>query len=111
VVDECRAAARSARVDVERCGAAHVTTRSGRVELREVHGDAIVNCVSGRVAITMAGAHDVDAETVSGRIGVSLPAGVRPLVLSTPTDTAPDDGHDCVVLARSVSGRVDVTNR
>jgi DUF4097 and DUF4098 domain-containing protein YvlB len=113
VVGECRASTVSGRVEVERCGAAHVTTRSGRVQLRGIHGAAHVHCVSGRIDLVLAGAFDVDAETVSGRIAVSLPRGVEPLVVSTPRDqdAFPVGAHDCVVRARSVSGRVVVENR
>jgi DUF4097 and DUF4098 domain-containing protein YvlB len=110
VTGECRVTATSARVEVERCGSVHMSTRSGRAHLGAVDGPASLHCVSGRVDVTMAGAYDVDAETVSGRVAVSLPAGVRPQVVSSPGEV-PDDAHDCVVLARSVSGRVDVTNR
>ena len=56
----------------------------------------------------MVAAQDVDAETVSGRITVRLPPGVRPWVVQrSDVDLAPER-HDCVVTARSVSGRVDV---
>jgi DUF4097 and DUF4098 domain-containing protein YvlB len=113
VEGECRASASSGRIEVQRCGAAHVTTRSGRVELREVHAAAQVHCITGRIEIALAGAHDVDAETVTGRIAVSLPPGVRALVVSAPLDpdAPPTGAHDCVIRARSVTGRVVVTNR
>lgn len=56
----------------------------------------------------MVTAQDVDAETVSGRITVRLPHGVRPWVVQrSDVDLGPEQ-HDCVVTARSVSGRVDV---
>ena len=57
-------------------------------------------------------AHDVDAETVAGRIDVSLPSGVRPLVVSSAAAAAEGgQEHDCNVIARSGSSRVVVSNR
>ncbi len=108
----CRAVATSARVEVGRCGDADVTSRSGRIVLKDANGRVHAHCTSGRIEIALGGAYDVDAETVSGRIVVSLPAEVSAGVVTSPgAPTAPDDDHDCVVVARSVSGRVDVTNR
>jgi hypothetical protein len=116
VAGECRIVGRSGRVDVGRCGTAHVTTTSGRITLRGVHGPAHAHCVSGRIDLTMAAPGDVDAETVSGRITVAMPAGSR-VRIETPKSAAvaaaavvDSDGEcDCVVTARSGSGRVVVT--
>lgn len=107
----CRVSTASARVEVGRCGPAEVTTRSGRIHLRSVHGPARAHCVSGRIALSMAGPFDVDAETVSGRVEVALPDGVRPHVVTAPAGAEEAGPYDCVVVARSVSGRVDVTPR
>jgi DUF4097 and DUF4098 domain-containing protein YvlB len=112
----CRGTARvvstSGRVDIERSGGADVTTTSGRIVLGAVSGPARAHCSSGRIRIVMAEAHDVDAETVSGRIDVSLPPGTRAR-LDTPgagaVSTSGDD--DCVVTARSGSGRIVVSTR
>ena len=108
----CRAVATSGRVVIGHCGDADVTSRSGRISLEDANGRVHAHCTSGRIEISMGGAHDVDAETVSGRITVSLPPGVRARVVELPGDPAVDVGEcDCVVVARSVSGRVDVSNR
>jgi len=108
----CRAIATSGRVEVGRCGDADVTSGSGRISLEDVNGRVRAHCSSGRIEISMGGAHDVDAETVSGRITVSLPAAVRALVVPLPGDAAVGaDDCDCVVVARSGSGRVDVSHR
>lgn len=110
VAGECRIVGASGRVDVGRCASGHVTTRSGRITLREVHGPANAHCTSGRIDLTMATPSDVDAETVSGRINIAMPAGAR-VRIDTPTSAtiAVDGEHDCVVTARSGSGRVVVT--
>lgn len=107
----CRAVASSGRVEVGRCGEADVTTRSGRIVLKGAHGAVRAHCVSGRVEIAMATADDVDAETVSGRIVVSLPPAVRAQIVSSISDIVDGAACDCVVVARSGSGRVDVSNR
>ncbi len=108
----CRVVSTSGRVEVDRCGTADVACRAGRIVLAEAHGPVRANCTSGKIVVTVAGAHDVEAETVSGRIAISYPADVRPLVVSSGTDGAdPTSGHDCTVVARSGSGRVVVSNR
>jgi DUF4097 and DUF4098 domain-containing protein YvlB len=87
-----------------------VTTSSGRITLRDVHGRAQAHCASGRIDVTMGTPSDVDAETVSGRINITMPEGVR-VRIETPTSTtvAADGECECVVTARSGSGRVVVT--
>ena len=70
----CRAVATSARVVIGRCGDADVTSRSGRIVLKDANGRVRGHCTSGRIEVALGGAYDVDAETVSGRIVVSLPA-------------------------------------
>ena len=112
VVNDCCVRTTSARVEVGGCGDADVATDSGRVVLKGVNGSVRAHCVSGRIDVEMDSAHDIDAETVSGRVNVSLPRGARAHQPTDPTDTAPvPDGCDCTVNARSVSGRVDVSSR
>jgi DUF4097 and DUF4098 domain-containing protein YvlB len=109
---ECRVRSASGRVAVRACGTTDVATKSGRVTVEEVDGPARVHCVSGRISIGMASANDVDAESVSGRIEVSVPPGVRVHRSDHPDDgsTRPAD-CDCTVAARSLTGRVAVTSR
>jgi hypothetical protein len=109
----CRIVSASGSVEVGRCGTAEAASGSGQVVLADAHGHVRATSTSGRVSVTVAGAHDVEAETVSGRIEVSYPVGVRPLVVSPDTDVAEiaaaTQGHDCCVVARSGSGRVIVS--
>ena len=109
VSGDCRIVGGSGRVEVARCGAAHVTTRSGRIVLREVHGRAHAHCASGKIELTMATPEDVDAETVSGKISINMPHGTN-VRIDTPTSAsvAASGEHDCVVVARSGTGRVVV---
>jgi len=112
VAGECRVRSSSGRVVVGTCGPVDVATKSGRVTVDEVDGPARVHCVSGRISIGMASANDVDAESVSGRIEVSVPSGVRVHRADDGGDGSTRPANcDCTVSARSVSGRVNVTAR
>jgi hypothetical protein len=107
----CRVLTRSGRVVIGRCGDAHLTSMSGRISLDAADGPVHAHCVSGRIDVTSNSAQDVDAETVSGRISVRLPAGVRPQIVARRDDAEPaSDQYDCVVTTRSVSGRSDVVS-
>lgn len=107
----CRIRTDSGAVDVASCGAVDAATDSGRITLKDVHGDVDAHCVSGRISVRLAGANDVEAETVSGRIVVTVPKGVRAR-RTTPQETTSDTAdYDCTISASSVSGRVDVKTR
>jgi len=109
---QCRIRSESGRIEVGACESADVATVSGRITMSGVDGPVRAHCVSGRIDIEMEGPHDVEAETVSGRVRVSLPAGVEAWRSTGTADmsTAPE-GCDCVVNVRSVSGRVEVSSR
>lgn len=109
---ECRIRTESGRIEVGSCCGADVSTSSGRISISQVDGPVRAHCVSGRIDIAMDSAHDIDAETVSGRVAVSLPHGVDAWQPTGPADSAPAPaGSDCVVRVRSGSGRVDVSSR
>lgn len=109
---DCRVVSGSGRVTVGRCGPADIAATSGRIVLDSVSGPVLAHCTSGRIEITMAIAADVDAETVSGRVSISLPTGARARMDSPSAGVVAVGGeHDCVVIARSGSGRVSVTTR
>lgn len=110
---EARVFSKSGHVEIAHSGSANITTSSGRIRLREVAGAAHAHCSSGSIEIAMADAHDVDAETVSGHISISLPTGARPRIDTPAGGSVPvsADQCDCVITARSGSGRVDVSNR
>ncbi len=67
------------------------------------------------MSVEMERAADVRADSVSGRVTVSFPAGVRyRRPDSWPGDASAPDGDDtaeCTVAACSVSGGVEVTTR
>lgn len=108
----CRIVSTSGRVEIDRCAAAEAASGSGKVVLTDAHGPVRATSTSGKVSVALAGAHDVEAETVSGRIEIAYPVGVRPLVVSTRGDVAAARQEcDCTVVARSGSGRVVVSER
>ena len=108
----CRVVSASGRVTVDRCGSADASSGSGQVVLGDAHGHVRATSTSGKVSVAVAGAHDVEAETVSGRVEVSFPDGLRPLVVNSPAEVPGERaGHDCVVVARSGAGRVVVSGR
>ena len=112
VEGECCARSTSGRVVVESCGTADLASVSGLVRADDVRGPATAHCVSGRVSIALAVAADVSAETVSGRIHISVPEGVRVHRTSTiGGDAARPPNTDCTVAARSGSGRIEISTR
>ncbi len=113
VVDRCRIRTQRGRVVVNDCGGpAELATDSGRIDVHSASGSVTAHCVTGRIVVAMDSANDVAAETVNGRIEVSLPPGIRPYnpEVHGLQDNTPE-GYDCTVVARSVSGRVTVESR
>ncbi len=109
---QCCLRSEQGEVAVGSCGSADVATGTGKISLRDVRGVARAHCTNGRVDITMAAANDVTAETVTGRINVSLPRGVRVFRADfAESQSVRQDDADCVVSTHSVTGRVDVVNR
>ncbi len=111
VEGDCRIRTTSGSVVVQGCGPADVAADSGRIRLKGVRGTARAHCVSGRVEIHLEAAVDVDAETVSGRVAVSYPPGVRAYQSGNKEPESLPDDCDCTVCATSVSGRVVVSSR
>jgi DUF4097 and DUF4098 domain-containing protein YvlB len=93
-------------------GALTATSVSGTVEVGRAGGAVHATTVSGKVDVGMTGAADVRAESVSGRVRVALPEGVRPSVsmksVSGKCECDVPSGDDCRVLCRSISGRITV---
>lgn len=111
VAGECRIRSQSGTVAVSTCESVDAATTSGRISLRGVRGPVRAHCVSGRVQVEMAIGADVEAETVTGQIQVSFPAGVR---IGRVDQTAISSGSqdvDALVAVRSATGQIDVVNR
>lgn len=112
VTGACRVQSVSGRIEIGGCAGGEAVTTSGRIEMRHVRGDVRAHCVSGRIDIELDDPHDVDAESVSGRISVRMPPGARVHRADGPTDREPAPPDcDCTVRAVTVSGRVMVAPR
>jgi DUF4097 and DUF4098 domain-containing protein YvlB len=110
----CAVRSTSGRVEVDACDAATISTETGRIQLGGARGPVRAHCVSGRVSVEMDEAADVVVDAVSGRVSVRYPAGVRYRRLDDEPDGGdpePTDECECTVVAHSVSGRVEVSNR
>jgi DUF4097 and DUF4098 domain-containing protein YvlB len=108
----CRVRTRSGAITIESCTGADVSADSGRIVLRHVTGPVHAHCVTGRIEVGMETSDDVAAETVSGRISISLPGGVTAFETTEPDSVVarPSD-CDCTISARSVTGRIEVETR
>jgi len=111
----CLVQTESGRVTVQRAGGLAAHTRSGRVSVDAAHGDVEVRTTSGRVNVALDAAAVVDAETVSGRIDITVGEG-----LGARLDEASEGrrididaraGDDCLIRTRAVSGRIRVRDR
>jgi DUF4097 and DUF4098 domain-containing protein YvlB len=108
-----RLTTKSASIRVGRAdGEIHISTSSGRIEVAAASAGVAATTVSGRIKLHVDGREPVQVETVSGKITVSIPAGVRPDVrhrtMSGTRRVQPDAGDDLVINARSVSGNITV---
>ncbi len=110
VVGRCCVKTVSGSISVAACAGGDAATTSGKIDLSQVSGPVRAHCVSGQISLELVAAHDVEAETVSGRVSIVLPPGVRAYRPDATGGPTPDDA-DCTILARSVSGRVQVVTR
>lgn len=108
----CRVAVVSGAVMIGSAGSIEATVTSGRLEVDAV-GDAQVHSVSGRVVLGLVRTGSVDVSTMSGRVSVSLPAGVQPeLQLASRSGRVQSDvlpGSDGRVTITSFSGSIRVS--
>jgi Putative adhesin len=108
----CRVAVVSGAVMIGSAGSIEATVTSGRLEVDAV-GDAQVHSVSGRVVLGLVRTGSVDVSTMSGRVSVSLPAGVQPdLQLASRSGRVQSDvlpGSDGRVTIKSFSGSIRVS--
>lgn len=108
---QCCLRSENGSIAVGSCGAVDAATTNGKIALHDVRGVARAHCTNGRIDIRLAAAHDVDAETVTGRISVSVPGGVNAAFVKPGGHAAPGQPTDCTITAQSVTGRVDLVQR
>jgi DUF4097 and DUF4098 domain-containing protein YvlB len=110
-----RLTTRSARIELGRAdGPVTASTTSGRLEVNDARAGAALKSVSGRIDLGVSGEGEVDVETVSGRVRVTVPRGSRPDVQLRTTSGGRrvecETGTDFPVWVRSVSGSIRVAN-
>jgi Toastrack DUF4097 len=104
-----RVSTTSGRITVGATCDTEISTVSGSVGVAKVAGSAQVRSVSGKVAIGSSGQGAVHVRTVSGRITIRLPVGVRPDVRYAGRGKVRSDfepGGDLLVDVANVSGTV-----
>jgi DUF4097 and DUF4098 domain-containing protein YvlB len=113
--DRCRARTVSGRVDIGETADLDADTESGSIRVRAAVGDVRARTTSGRIEIGIGGPSDISAETMNGRIVLTLARGLGADVDLTSTSNRVDNdapaGTDCHIVARTVSGRVEVRPR
>jgi DUF4097 and DUF4098 domain-containing protein YvlB len=105
----CRVSTTSGRISVGAAGDAELSTVSGSVDVNQVTGSAQVRSVSGKVGIGSSGRDAVHVRTVSGRITIRLPVGVRPELRYAGRGNVRSElepGADVLVDVANVSGTV-----
>ena len=108
---DCRVTTQSGRVQVGSCAHAAVSTATGRVEVGHT-ARAMVRTVSGRVDVGAAADGEVAAETMSGAVEVTIPAGsAARMDLSSRSGRIHRDvvdGEGAAIAVRSASGSIRV---
>jgi len=111
---ECHVVFVSGNVRIGEAGSAVVATVSGNIEIDAV-GDAEVKTVSGKISLGGRGGGRLAARSISGSVGVSVPAGSRPATrlkaVSGRVRCDCEPGDDGEIRAASVSGSISVTCR
>jgi DUF4097 and DUF4098 domain-containing protein YvlB len=108
----CRIVNASGAVRVGRAGELDAHTETGRIDAEAVDGQVRARTTNGRIDIGILGPGDIAAETISGRIQLTLAQGLGAQVAASSgtnrVENSAPRGDDCRVEARTVSGRVQV---
>jgi DUF4097 and DUF4098 domain-containing protein YvlB len=106
----CRMKTVSGRAEVASADRAEVATTSGRISVEQASGDVRVRSTSGTVDVGSTGSGDVEVDTISGAVTVRLPPGVHPDARLETFSGKPrcecDEGSDCCVVIRTMSGDI-----
>jgi DUF4097 and DUF4098 domain-containing protein YvlB len=108
----CRVRTKSGTVRIDHAGPTEIGIVSGSVEVGQADGELRVRAVSSSLDLGASGAGDVDVHTISGKVTVRLPVGVRPSTRLRSVSGKPrselDEGDDCRVSVKTASGRIAV---
>lgn len=111
----CRVKSKSGSLHVGSAGSIDVAIGSGSIEIGRVTGSARARAASGTVGIGAEGRDRIEAETMSGSITITVPAGCCPHVraksLSKSANVAVPSGDDCEIVCKTLSGGITVRSR
>lgn len=106
----CRLQTKSGRAVCGTTDNAEVSTISGRIQLEKTSGKVRAQSVSGRIEVGTQIEGDVSVRTMSGQVKVAVPRGVRPATELKSMTSRPrvecEEGSDCRVAVRSMSGKI-----
>lgn len=110
--DRCRVSTQSGKAVIGAAGATEVDTQSGSIVLEGATGAVRARSASGSVDVRTTGKHDVAVETLSGKVRVLVPCEIKPAValksLSGKRIFDCEEGSDCCVAVRTMSGSIEV---
>jgi DUF4097 and DUF4098 domain-containing protein YvlB len=93
---------------------AQLSTISGTISLEETTGKVRAQTVSGSVDVGTERDGNVAVQTMSGSVRVAVPSGVRPhtrlLSMTGRPRVECEEGSDCQIAVRSMSGRIEVVS-
>jgi hypothetical protein len=112
---QCRLQTKSGRAVIGSTDDAHVSTISGLIQLDDTSGKVRAQSVSGRIEVGTKDNGDVAVQTMSGSVKVAVPSGVRPEMrlrsMTGRPKTKCEEGTDCRIAIRSLSGSIEVVPR
>ena len=111
----CLLRTKSGRTEIGRARDAEISTISGKIRLDEASGTVRAQTVSGSIEIGTERDGDVGVQTMSGSVRVAVPEGVRPHTRLRSLSGRPrsdcEEGSDCQIAVRSLSGSIEVVRR
>jgi hypothetical protein len=111
----CRVKTKSGSARIGSAGSVEIHIGSGRIKVEHVEGEVTVRAVSGSVTLEAGGGGPIEVETMSGSVTVVLPAGCKPEVRAKSLSSRPkiecEQGQDCTVSVRTLSGGITVRCR
>jgi DUF4097 and DUF4098 domain-containing protein YvlB len=108
----CRVKTKSGSAHVESAAEVDVAIGSGSIDIDHVDHGGRARSISGSVRVSIGGHDQMEAETMSGSITITVPHECRPNVRaqshSRTTNISVPAGDDCLVLAKTMSGVITV---
>lgn len=109
---DCLLRTKSGRTEVGKARDARISSISGKIRIDETTGTVRAQTVSGNVELGTERDGDVAVQTMSGSVRVAVPDGVRPQTRLSSLSGRPrsecEEGSDCQIAVRSLSGKIEV---